>query len=51
MGLLGRTGSGKTTLARLLFRFYDPDSGSIALSHDGTRSTCAHCRLKPCGSG
>ena len=29
LGLLGRTGSGKTTLARLLFRFYDPDSGSI----------------------
>lgn len=25
LGLLGRTGSGKTTLIRLLFRFYDPD--------------------------
>ena len=24
LGLLGRTGSGKTTLTRLLFRFYDP---------------------------
>jgi ATP-binding cassette, subfamily B, bacterial len=31
LGLLGRTGSGKTTLARLLFRFYDPDSGSISI--------------------
>ena len=32
LGLLGRTGSGKTTLARLLFRFYDPDHGSIHIA-------------------
>jgi len=31
LGLLGRTGSGKTTLARLLFRLYDPGAGSILL--------------------
>jgi ATP-binding cassette subfamily B protein len=31
LGLLGRTGSGKTTLARLLFRLYDPTEGRIAL--------------------
>jgi len=31
LGLLGRTGSGKTTLTRLLFRLYDPVSGTIAL--------------------
>jgi ATP-binding cassette, subfamily B, bacterial len=31
LGLLGRTGSGKTTLTRLLFRLYDPDEGSIYL--------------------
>ncbi len=31
LGLLGRTGSGKTTLARLVFRLYDPRSGSINL--------------------
>lgn len=29
LGLLGRTGSGKTTLTRLLFRFYDPDAGCV----------------------
>jgi ABC-type multidrug transport system fused ATPase/permease subunit len=31
LGLLGRTGSGKTTLSRLLARLYDPASGSIRL--------------------
>jgi ABC-type multidrug transport system fused ATPase/permease subunit len=31
LGLLGRTGSGKTTLTRLLFRLYDPISGIIRL--------------------
>ena len=34
LGLLGRTGSGKTTLARLLMRFYDPQCGAVLL--DGT---------------
>jgi ABC-type multidrug transport system fused ATPase/permease subunit len=32
LGLLGRTGSGKTTLTRLLFRLYDPQAGSVKLS-------------------
>ncbi len=31
LGLLGRTGSGKTTLARLLLRLYDPTEGQIHL--------------------
>lgn len=31
LGLLGRTGSGKTTLARLLFRLYDVTDGAIRL--------------------
>jgi ATP-binding cassette subfamily B protein len=31
LGVLGRTGSGKTTLARLLLRLYDPTAGAIAL--------------------
>jgi ATP-binding cassette subfamily B protein len=29
LGLLGRTGSGKTTISRLLFRLYDPTEGAI----------------------
>ena len=35
LGLLGRTGSGKTTVTRLLFRLYDPDHGVIRLGHSG----------------
>lgn len=31
LGLLGRTGSGKTTLTRLIFRLYDLTSGTIRL--------------------
>jgi ABC-type multidrug transport system fused ATPase/permease subunit len=31
LGLLGRTGSGKTTITRLLFRLYDPAAGAILL--------------------
>jgi ABC-type multidrug transport system fused ATPase/permease subunit len=31
LGVLGRTGSGKTTLTRLLFRLYDPRAGAIEL--------------------
>jgi ABC-type multidrug transport system fused ATPase/permease subunit len=31
LGLLGRTGSGKTTLARLVFRLYDLSAGRILL--------------------
>lgn len=31
LGILGRTGSGKTTLARLVFRLYDPTRGRVRL--------------------
>ena len=39
LGLLGRTGSGKTTLTRLLFRLYDPDVGIIRLGDTDLRDT------------
>ncbi len=38
LGVLGRTGSGKTTLARLLFRFYDPDQGAVRLGGEDLRA-------------
>jgi ATP-binding cassette subfamily B protein len=31
LGLLGRTGSGKTTISRLLFRLHDPNVGAVRL--------------------
>ena len=35
VGLVGSTGSGKTTLVRLMLRFHDPDSGTVRLDgHD-----------------
>ncbi len=38
LGLLGRTGSGKTTLARLIFRLYDPKSGCIEINGSDLRN-------------
>jgi ABC-type multidrug transport system fused ATPase/permease subunit len=42
LGLLGRTGSGKTTLARLLMRLYDPNSGAIELNDVNMRAVRLH---------
>ncbi|GHO43450.1 ABC transporter ATP-binding protein [Ktedonospora formicarum] len=39
LGLLGRTGSGKTTTARLLLRLYDVQQGEIRLSGVPLRAT------------
>ena len=35
LGIIGGTGSGKSTLVQILLGLYQPDSGSIALSQDG----------------
>ncbi|RIK47504.1 MAG: ABC transporter ATP-binding protein [Chloroflexi bacterium] len=38
LGLLGRTGSGKSTIARLLFRLYDAQGGEIEVGGQGIRT-------------
>jgi ABC-type multidrug transport system fused ATPase/permease subunit len=38
LGLLGRTGSGKTTMTRLLFRLYDPQKGQVLLGSTNVRN-------------
>jgi ATP-binding cassette, subfamily B, bacterial len=38
LGVVGRTGSGKTTLTRLLLRFYDPLTGVVRLGGVDVRS-------------
>jgi ATP-binding cassette, subfamily B, bacterial len=37
LGLLGRTGSGKTTISRLLFRLHDPTEGAVRLGDTDVR--------------
>jgi ATP-binding cassette, subfamily B, bacterial len=48
LGLLGRTGSGKTSLTRLAFRFYDPLQGAvfIRMGEDGQRVDLKHVPLE-----
>jgi ABC-type multidrug transport system fused ATPase/permease subunit len=45
LGLLGRTGGGKTTLTRLLFRLYDPDCGAIFLGDGAAPCDIRHIPL------
>ena len=49
LGLLGRTGSGKTTLSRLLFRFYDPREGAITFNGIDIRSVSLSALRKRIG--
>ncbi len=38
LGIIGSTGSGKSTLIRLIMRYYDPDSGKIFIDGKDIRS-------------
>ena len=38
LGVIGATGSGKTTLVKLLLRFYDTDSGNIYIGGENIRT-------------
>jgi len=38
LGIIGATGSGKTTIVNLLLRFYDADIGTVRISGDDVRS-------------
>lgn len=38
LGLIGRTGSGKTTISRLLMRLYDPQKGNIRIGNIDIRT-------------
>jgi ATP-binding cassette, subfamily B, bacterial len=45
LGLLGRTGSGKTTITRLLFRLYEIQAGQVCLGENGRATNLRHTSL------
>src|SRR5260221_10134703 len=49
LGLLGHTGSGKTTIARLLFRLYDAQRGEVCLGGINLRHAQIHALRAPVG--
>lgn len=42
IGIVGPTGSGKSTILKLLFRFYDPTTGSITVNDTDIRDFSKH---------
>ena len=49
LGIMGRTGSGKSTLSKLLFRFYDVKAGGIYLDGEDIRELELHHLRKRVG--
>merc|ERR1740117_1028940 len=47
--LVGTTGAGKTTITRLLFRFYDPVRGGVFINGQNLRSVTQHSVRKSIG--
>lgn len=42
MAIVGPTGAGKSTVAKLVTRFYDPDSGSVSIDGQDLREVSLH---------
>lgn len=49
VAIVGPTGAGKSTISRLLFRFYDPTSGSIYINDENINSFSQHSLRKIIG--
>lgn len=49
LGILGPTGSGKSTIVQLLLRFYDPDSGTVLIDGQDVRTIAPEVLRKKFG--
>ena len=46
LAVIGRSGSGKSTILSLLSRFYDPDSGSVKIGGTDIRNMSGECLME-----
>jgi ATP-binding cassette subfamily B (MDR/TAP) protein 7 len=49
IGIVGGSGSGKSTIARLLYRFYDPQEGKIMIGNDDIKDVSIDSLRKSIG--
>jgi len=49
IAIVGSSGSGKSTILRLLCRFYDPDSGSVTIDNQNTKDVLIYSLRKHIG--